>query len=329
MILKSVELVNFRCHEKVRQDFEVTTTQILGPNGCGKTSILEAVYLACQGRSFKAADGEILRRGAEFYRVRLEFCDGREVVAIYDGNLRKFRVDGEESKRMKRVDKYPVVLFDPDDLHLVAASPARRRDYFDRFIATLDEGYASALSRYNKALRQRNELLKSPDIMEEMVFSWDMMLAKYGAGLSRQRARFVEKLNERLTEVYRTIAENEDRIILKYDSGVDGRTEEEFLRMLAENFERDRILGHSTIGVQRDNYVFEFNDEEADGSASRGETRSMILAMKFIEAEMYEKVLGRKPVVLLDDVFSELDAKRQKCLAENFRDNQVVITGVS
>lgn len=326
MLIKRVKLQNFRSHDGFVLDCDMHTTKIVGENGCGKTSILEAIYEAMQGKSFRAVDREIVRRGDEFYRVELEYEDGRKVVVIFDGDKKEFLVEDKRTRRLPKKAKYPIVLFEPDDLNLVGSSPTSRRNYFDRVFGQLSERYSLALIRYNKALKQRNELLKREVISTGDVFSWDVLLTKYGAELCRERKEFIEEINKKITEVYRSIAENDDEIMVEYVTDVE--SESGFLAELERNFERDRILGHTSFGVHRDNYEFIFNQTKADGSASRGEVRSMVIALKFIEAEMVVKRMGRSPVVLLDDVFSELDEVRQKCLVRNFRDNQIILTSV-
>ncbi len=326
MIIKSVKLANFRSHESFVLDCKEQTTTILGENGCGKTSVLEAIYEVLRGKSFRAVDQEILRRGADFYRVELEYCDGRKVVAVYDGVKKEFLTEDKKSRRLPKKFQYPIVLFEPDDLHLVGSSPTSRRGYFDRVFSQLSDSYGVSLTRYNKALRQRNELLKSETVRPEDLFSWDILLVKHGMELAETRRDFLATINRRFTEVYRSIAENNDFVQLDYLSEIT--SESEYLQRLERNFARDSLLGHTSYGVHHDNYEFIFNQVKADGSASRGEVRSSILALKFIEAEMVQEVLGKKPVVLLDDVFSELDETRQRCLVKNFQDNQVILTSV-
>ena len=172
MIISKVKLNNFRCHEGYILEFKNQTTQILGENGWGKTSILEAIYLSVRGKSFKAVDKEILRRGADFYRVELSFLDGEKVVVSYDGKKRMFLVADKKSARLPKKNRYPVVLFEPADLALITSSPTRRRDYFDRFLTQLFESYSVSLSRYNKALKQRNELLKREFVTIDDMFSY-------------------------------------------------------------------------------------------------------------------------------------------------------------
>lgn len=326
MIVRSVRLSNFRSHESFVLECDTQTTTIIGENGCGKTSILEAIYESLRGKSFRAADKEILRRGAEFYRVELEYYDGRRVVVVFDGEKKEFLAEDRKTRRLPKKVQYPIVLFEPDDLHLVGSSPTTRRGYFDRVFGQLSESYGVSLARYNKVLKQRNDLLKDTEAQAGDLFSWNILLVKYGVELLEARRRIVEKINERFTEIYRSIAENGDEVRLEYISEVG--SESEFLGELERNFERDSLLGHTGYGVHHDNYEFVFNGVKADGSASRGEVRSSVLALKFIEADLVLEVLGKRPLVLLDDVFSELDDVRQKCLVRNFKDNQIILTSV-
>lgn len=326
MVLRRLKLNNFRCHRELELSFSDKTTKIIGQNGCGKTSIIEAVFEALQGKSFRAVDREIVCRSADFYRIELEFEDGRKTIVTYDGTKKEFLTGDKKSRRLLKKARYPIVLFEPDDLHLVGASPNSRRNYFDRIFSQLSEPYNVSLGRYNKALKQRNELLKKEDVSESELFSWDVMLGSYGAKIARYRRDYIERINQDFTKVYRSIAENRDQIELEYRSEI--YTESDFLEQLSQNFRLDSLTGHTNLGIHRDDFVFKFNNVVADGSASRGEVRSGILALKFIEADLLKDVLGCRPVILLDDVFSELDQTRQKCLIKNFQDDQVIITSV-
>ena len=328
MIIKSIKLVNFRCHNTYTLECKKDTSLILGENGCGKTSVLEAIYILTRGKSFRATDSEILKREEDFYRIELEFENGEKNIAVYDGNKKTFFIADKKSGRLPKKNKYPVVLFLPSDLNLISHSPSRRRDYFDRFFTILSEDYNNNLLKYEKALKQRNELLKSEYLKKEMLFSWDLMLARYGSKLFSARKDYTDTINSLLTKTYHSIAKNKDEINLTYKTEIEKSDESYYLKKLDENFEKDKILKHTSFGIHRDNYLFEFNSKQADGSASRGETRSIILALKFIEAKFIEKELNKKPIILLDDVFSELDKTRRKSLIDNFKDNQVIITSV-
>lgn len=325
-IIKSVRLDNFRIHNEYLLNCEKQTTLIVGENGIGKTSILEAIYILMRGKSFRAVDREILKRGADFYRVDLEYNNGEKMTAVYDGFKKTFRFKDKKSLRIPREMKYPVVLFLPEDLHLVATSPTKRRDYFDKFFAQLFENYYLSLNKYNKALKQRNELLKSEFADASALFSWNIMLAKYGTEIWNMRRKMIKEINLVFTENYRSIANiaDEVRLILS-DEVMD---ESRYLYKLEQNFERDRVVGNTSFGIHKDNYEFYFNGRLADGSASRGEVRSMILALKFIEARMMIDYLNKRPLILLDDVFSELDETRQKSLVQNFSEHQIILTSV-
>ncbi len=326
-VIERVDLRNFRCHEEFALDCNRATTLIVGENGSGKTSVLEAIYLALRGKSFKGVDREILRRGADFYRAEISLVDAQKVIIRFDGAKKSFEIDGKKSLRLPKKNRYPVVLFEPDDLYLVGSSPSRRRDYFDELFRQMNDAYGVALAKYNKALKQRNDLLKEETVLADDLFSWNVMCAHYGAEVLHRRVENLAKINAEMTDNYRSIAKNNDVCALLYvGKEVD---ENEYMAILERNFERDVYLGHSSFGPHRDDYEFEFNDKKADGSASRGEVRSMILALKFIEAQILETEVGKKPVVLLDDIFSELDDSRQRHLVDNFRDYQMIITSTA
>ena len=328
MIIKSVKLVNFRNHTHFVLECKEKTTQILGKNGFGKTSVLEAIYILTQGKSFRATDKEIIKRGTDFYRIELEYYNGELNIATYDGNHKNFIINDSKTKRIPKNSKYPVVLFLPSDLNLISNSPSRRRDYFDRIFSELSEKYHSSLLKYNKALKQRNEILKKDLISKEMLFSWNLLLAKYGTEISNFRRDFISEINQEYTKFYHSITNTPDQIEIIYKTDAPQITESKYLSNLEQSFNRDSLLGYTSFGIHRDDYLFYFNHEPADGSASRGETRSMILALKFIEVKLIKDKLGLQPVILLDDVFSELDEAHRQSLVQNFKDNQIIITSV-
>ena len=328
MIIKSIKLTNFRNHSQYSLECNNETSLILGENGCGKTSVLEAIYILTRGKSFRATDSDILKRGTNFYRIELEFTNGYKNIATYDGKNKTFIVQDKKTKRLPKKNKYPVVLFLPSDLNLISHSPSRRRDYFDRIFSQFSETYSTSLSKYEKALKQRNELLKNDFLTKEALFSWNILLAKYGADLYNFRKNFIQEFNHKITNIYHSIADNDDEIEITYKTDATDMTDNKYLHQLEQSFDKDSYLGHTSFGIHRDDYIFQFNHEAADGSASRGETRSIILALKFIEASLIYEKLQLKPIILLDDVFSELDETRRHCLVKNFKDNQVIITSV-
>lgn len=328
MIIKSIKLINFRNHSTYQLVCEDETSLILGENGCGKTSVLEAIYILTRGKSFRATDSEIIKNGTDYYRIELEFVNGEKNIATYDGSTKTFHILDKKTRRLPKKQKYPVILFLPSDLNLITHSPSRRREYFDRVFAEFNDSYSVSLSKYQKALKQRNELLKNDFLTKDALFSWNLVLAKYGTELFNYRHKYVQEINKHLTSTYRSIAKNDDEVEINYKTEINNYNEERYLSHLEQSFERDSYLGHTTFGVHRDDFVFCFNHKPAEGSASRGECRSIILALKFIEADLIYQKTHQKPLILLDDVFSELDENRRRCLVDNFKNNQVIITSV-
>lgn len=328
MIIDKVKLTNFRNHTDFCQVCKKDTTLIIGENGCGKTSILEAIYILTRGKSFRAVDAEILKRGSDFYRIELITETGEKRIATYDGNNKTFLIADKKSRRLLKNHKYPIIIFLPSDLNIISGSPSSHREYFDRFFSQLDEEYSVSLSRYEKALRQRNEILKSDNPSSHSLFSWNILLAKYGTYINKVRKRLIEEINQNLSNTYFSIANKKDDIIVSYKTDVTFENENQYLNILESNVTKDIYLGHTSFGVHRDDFIFVFNGEPANGSASRGESRSVILALKFIEANMITNKLNQKPIILLDDVFSDLDQIRRQSLVKNFKNNQIIITSV-
>jgi len=326
MKLVRLRVINFRCHNDKTLHIMPNITPIVGANGSGKTSLLEAIYIALRGKSWRASDKDILKSSEDFYRIEIFGEDFWDEVITYDGK-KSFVINDKKYIRLPRDYKYPVVLFDPRDMNLVYSSPTRRRDYLDGVIEQVFAGYSAVVSKYEKAVRQRNELLKNEYVEAGDVFSWDVLLAKYGLEIVRRRAEFVEKINQSLSETYKSIAGKDDKVAVMYDGATD-MDESKYLSLLAGGFERDRMTGWTNFGPHRDLVEFLFRDTVAEDTASRGEVRSMILALKFIEARWIEELKGVKPVVLLDDVFSELDEVRRERLMKNFEEHQIILSGV-
>ena len=327
MIIKSITLTNFRSHKTYHLECKPDTTLILGENGCGKTSVLEAIYILTRGKSFRATDPDIIKIGTPFYRIELNYSNGETRVATFDNKTKTFICFDKKSRRLPKKARYPIVLFQPSDLNLISGSPSRHRDYFDRIFSELSDDYGATLSKYEKALRQRNELLKN-NPNKTSLFSWNILLSKYGTTINKYRREFVDLINKDLELTYHSIAENDDEVVLEYKTELQDISEAKYLESLEQNFTKDLYLGHTSFGVHRDDFEFVFNHKKADGSASRGETRSIILALKFVEAKILEEKLKEKPIILLDDVFSELDNTRRECLIKNFKNHQVIITSV-
>lgn len=329
-MITSVELRNFRNHEEVRVEFSPNTTLIYGLNGVGKTSILEAIYYAYRGTSFKGNDRDLVHEGSEWFRIDVSGHDDerRASVRVRDGILeKKFTINGKEYARLPQNLKRPIILFSPDDLLLLSGSPSRRRQYIDVMISQINPRHMTTLRKYERALVQRNKLLKSPACSPDLLFSWNVLLSGYSAAIINARIDMISKLNERLSEYYQKIAHVADVVEVSYSHGKI--TSQQLLHQLEERYDRDRILGITTVGPHRHDMLVTMNEKPAISIASRGENRTIILALKQIEADYIANTTSHSPLILLDDVFGELDMMRQKALvSDRFSRYQIIVTSV-
>ena len=328
-IVDKLEIVNFRCHSKFSLEFPDQTTLIIGSNGSGKTSLIEAIYLTLRGKSFKSTDENIIKRGAESYSVRTHLSDFTTHTVHYKRAIDKrvFIVDDKQTKRLPVKHRYPIVLFEPDDLNLIHSSPTRRRNFIDNLVCQVDPFFNKSLIKYDKSLKQRNAILKDDNLDRNRLFPWDVAIAKYGSEITATRHEYIDRINQRIEATYHSISNNPDQISLRYNG--PSLNESEFLQELDKNFYRDHATGFTSFGPHRDDITISFNTSLASESASRGETRSIVLALKFIEAELIQEQLGHSPLILLDDIFSELDETRQTHLITNFKNHQTIITSVT
>lgn len=332
MILKTLRVQNFRTHSDFILEIGEKSTLISGANGSGKTSLLEAIYFALQGTSFRSSDKEILRNdGSSWFRIDLKDSKDSLRTIIFNDAIQKskkqFLVDGNKKARLSANLRIPVVLFEPDDLQLLSGSPTRRRNFLDYFLSQIFPSFQLALTRYNKALKQRNNLLKRDNVSKDELFPWNLMLAEYGAEIISKRQDFLELLNSKIEEVYFEISGVKDEIKIDYLG--EKVSKNEILAILSENIERDKILGYTNFGPHKHDIQFIFNRKPAQNVASRGENRSLVLALKFIETDILADLTSKRPIVLLDDVFSELDDDRQKLLTKHFSKYQTIITSTN
>ncbi len=333
MEIRGLRLQHTRSHDDAQFGITSRVSVITGLNGSGKTTLLEAIHIALRGSSFRGTDAEFLMRDESWWRIDIAMSDDDTRTIKFDATKqsgrKQFDIHGKTNYRMPPSAKYPVILFEPDDLRLLAGSPARRRQFIDTFIGQLNPQYAAGVRKYERALKQRNTLLKQPGVSRDGVFVWDMALAEYGAEMIRERTQVIERINAVLTDTYRSISGTDDTIALHYSNTMIDGIEQKIASDLYAQFERDTHLGFTSVGPHRHDIVSDFNGSPAISVASRGEIRSVILALKFIEVDVATEATGFSPIVLLDDVFAELDESRQQRLAEKCRGNQMFITSTN
>lgn len=324
---------HIRSHKEYSIDFAPEVTIITGANGSGKTSLLEAIYIGLQGTSFKGSDNDVLQKDSPWWKIDLILNTQQTRTIKFDPSKttsrKQFVIDSKTTARLPQKEKYPIVLFEPEDLRLLHGSPARRRQFIDRFISQLNPLYGQSLRKYERALKQRNNLLKNIYSNDEQLFAWNIALAEHGAYVIEQRIAFIEQINQHIGTLYQAIAGTKDEVTVHYSHTFVGDVKQKLLNELHAHLERDKYLGNTSVGPHRHDILFEINHSPALSIASRGEVRTIVLALKFLEVDIVEQLTEKAPIILLDDVFSELDASRQKLLTKQLQGHQIIITSAT
>lgn len=335
MLLTRISLANVRSYELTSFQFDPHVTLILGRNGTGKTSVLEGIYLSYRGTSFRGRDRDIISHTSRRAVLKLETDTGKRRIqlAVQDDKTKKeFTIDDRTSARLPARSRLPVVLFEPDELRLLSSSPQRRRQFIDGVLERLYPDYATALSRYTRVLLQRNELLKQRESMSEAawdshLFAWDVKFSELAETIVRRRRELIAVSNERLSNLYSQMAGASHAVTVHYsDSTPDERYTQDILKKLHANRIGDSYRGFTSVGPHRDDFLISLDGHPAANTASRGEMRTIMLAYKLLEVALQEETSGIRPLILMDDVFSELDVVREQRLMDALKHYQTVIT---
>jgi DNA replication and repair protein RecF len=333
MTLSEITLHQFRSHHEARFVFDPKVTFICGPNGSGKTNILEAIYILFNGKSFRDSDEELIEFKYDWWRVEGRL-DGVTRDVRYQPSLQRskqLRIDDVSKGRFTYRQQLPVVLFEPDDLMMIHGSPSARRRYIDDCVSAVLPTYRHTLTKYDRSLLQRNNLLKNKTLShaarKDSLFVWDVSLSELGSDIVTRRLEMIEKINSGLSNIYSQIAGKKQTLTLAYESkGSLPPSSSNLLKQLHHNLPHDVMRGMTTTGPHRDDIDFVLNGVSAKHTASRGEVRSIILSLKVAFARLMEEQYDTAPVVLLDDVFSELDSMRKSKLISMIDNYQCIIT---
>lgn len=329
MYLSEIALQQFRSHHAVRYTLAPSLTLIVGQNGTGKTNLLEAIHVLYQGGSFRVGDRDMIENDQQWWRVDGVISgEPRQVRYQLGHHPPKQLAMHDTTKRFMHKDKLPVVLFEPNDLLLIHGSPTRRRDALDTMLSALNPTYKATLGKYERALKQRNNALKSPSApVEDSLFSWDILLSDYGVEISLARQQLARDINSRIGGYYSAIAGSSHDVTVKYRTALgDTISTSRFMAGLREKQSLDLLRGTTSIGPHRDDMSFSIEGNDMNVNASRGEVRSALLALKLTYASLLEMVYNQLPLILLDDVFSELDNSRQMNLLHLLAEHQTIIT---
>lgn len=330
-VISKINIKNFRSHIDKEYIFSSNVNLISGKNGAGKTTILEAVHYCLRGVNFKCSDKDVLNYNKPWWSIEAGLQDKKIRKISYNSQVlqkrKKFIIDESTFYRMPAKNKLPVVLFEPDHLRLLNGSPQRRRQFIDNLICQIDPSYQNILNKYDRALKQRNNLLKNLNNNEEDdLFIWNLALSEYGSEIISQRIVFIEKINKNISTIYQNISGTKDEIMVHYSNTIIDNIKNKIFKDLESNYQKDKILGYTTTGPHRHDIFFSINNNPALSVASRGEVRTILLALKYIEVNLIEELTIDSPIILLDDVFSELDEDRQKGISQLTSKNQVIIT---
>ncbi len=329
MRVSKIRMQQWRSFDDTIREFETTTTEIIGPNATGKTNTLEAVYFALSGKSFRNKDSELISYDKDWTRVELVFDNDDSLVATIDlrsGRLSKLRKLNDKSVGGAIV--WPVVLFEPDFIAVVSGGAELRRAWLDEVLVQLSPAYALSLKIYQRALRQRNALLKQSNLSSDQVFVWNIKLAESGAILIKNRSDFLSEISDQIERNYQTIAQQKTKIITNYLPKIK-RPEVSASAMIAaleDSFATDRQRGFTSVGPHRDDVEFIRDGHSLLKTGSRGEQRTLAIALKQTELEVLSNKLGKEPLLLLDDVASELDATRSQL---HLSETQTILTRTS
>lgn len=332
MIIHHVKLNSFRNYESIELDLGEKINLLSGDNAQGKTNLLEALYLCGTTRSFRhCPDNEMIRQGASSAHIQVEssdhITDTRIDIHLQRNERKKLLINQlPVQKASQLIGKIKFIVFSPDDMALIKGSPSVRRNFLNLEISQMEPVYLSDLSKYNHILRQRNQLLKNiknDPKLKKTLDVWDEQIILYGCGIIKERTEFIHKINEVIKDIHSKLTEGKEKIELIYKPSV---TVEEYSSRLSSARERDLLMAMTTLGPHRDDFIVNIDGTDGKAYGSQGQKRTAALSVKLSEIELLRQKENEEPVILLDDVFSELDAKRQRDLLAMIGDYQTIIT---
>lgn len=332
MVIRSLRLKNYRNYDLLDMSFDPKTNILYGDNAQGKTNILEALYLSGTTKSHRGTkDRDMIQFGHDEAHLEM-VVEKKGLTFQIDMHLKK------NSPKGIAIDRIPIrkaselfgivhfVFFSPEDLNIIKEGPAGRRRFIDLELSQLDKIYLSNLTNYNRIINQRNALLKdiyNHQNLAETLDIWDMQLAEYGTRVLERRQQFIEQVNGIISDIHYRLTGGKERICLSYETGTGGRSLEEALK---RNRDRDLRMKSTSVGPHRDDICFLSGELDIRKFGSQGQQRTTALSLKLAEIELVKQMIKDTPVLLLDDVLSELDKSRQNYLLDSIHDIQTVVT---
>lgn len=331
-MITELRLQNFRSYKDAAFEIGAGVNIIVGPNASGKTNLLEAVLVLARGNSYRAKDPELVHFDSDWARLDAGMADSRRVVKLQAQSPEKvsktFEIDEQALVRLTPARTLPVVLFEPNHLLLLNGSPDLRRAFLDDLLEQVKPEFAATRRHYKRVLAQRNALLKkNPRNLREQLFVWNIRLGELGGQIVRERTELIGRFADRASDLYSRLADQGHDVTLSYQSRfTPEHYETALLHKLESSVDLDVARGFTAYGPHRDDLAIHIDDHPVQEAASRGETRTVVLALKIMELQLLEELRGKRPLLLLDDVFSELDNKRRHALTRFLKDHQTLIT---
>ncbi len=340
MRIENIRLVNFRNYLDLDLDLHNNINVFIGKNAQGKTNLLEAIYICGLGKSFRTNnDRELINfdKNTSYISSKIKTNDYERLIEIkLSKNQKKtMRINKNLLENNKELNSgLNVVVFSPDDLNLVKEGPSNRRDFLDREISQIKPLYSYNLSRYKKVLYQRNNILKSnmgPREKEGLLEVFDMQLVQTGSYIIRERFNYIAKMRDIARLIHRNVTNDLEDLNLEYESTIGNYEDldelrENYLLGLRSSLQRDLDTRSTSVGPHRDDLKIYVNNRDLRIYGSQGQQRTAVLSIKLSEVELIKGERGAYPVLLLDDVFSELDRERRKYLIESLKSIQTIIT---
>ena len=332
MVIKSLKLKDYRNYDLLDLNLDTKTNILYGDNAQGKTNILEALYLSGTTKSHRGAkDRDLIRLGFDESHIETTI-EKRGIEYQIDLHLKRNSPKGIAVNKIpirKAVELFGIVhfvFFSPEDLNIIKEGPAGRRRFVDLELSQLDKVYLSNLSNYNRIINQRNSLLKEIAYHESLIETldiWDIQLIEYGTKIIERRKKFIAQVNDIISEIHYNLTGGKEKVSLYYEASVGELSLEQAVKKYKE---RDLKFKSTSVGPHRDDIGFQVSDLDIRRFGSQGQQRTAALSLKMSEIELVRMVTGDTPVLMLDDVLSELDKNRQNYLLESIHDIQTVIT---
>lgn len=329
MVFTSARLQNYRSYTDSSFEFEPGVNIIVGPNASGKTNLLDALHFAAIGGPIRANKEFIIKTDETWARVDVLTDENeKRIIRLKQDERPEFELAEKRYKRLTPERMVPVVLFEPNHLYQITTSPEQRRQFLDDILSKTDKEFVTTKNNYIRTLRQRNSLLKlSVAEIKKQIFAWDVRLCDLAGRYVEKRMQLVDKVNQQSSDIYSSIAGKKHSLELAYESKIpQNNYASNLLKKLQTRLELDHQRGFTGYGPHRDDVSIRIDGHDMRNVASRGETRSILLALKVVEARLLEDVYQQKPLLLLDDVFGELDGSRRKSLIEFMSGSQTFIT---